>query len=49
MHKNKLSIREQITHMKEVQGIKFNIVNENQAEEFLKNNGGLPVKWTILS
>ncbi|MDK2827832.1 MAG: hypothetical protein PWP67_631 [Clostridium butyricum] len=38
MNKNKLSIKEQVTHMKEVQGIKFCIVNENEAEEFLKNN-----------
>ncbi|MBQ3420249.1 MAG: Abi family protein, partial [Romboutsia sp.] len=38
MHKNKLSIKEQISHMKNVQGIKFNIVNESEAEEFLKNN-----------
>lgn len=38
MSKIKLSIKNQIIHMKEVQGIKFNIINEEEAEEFLKNN-----------
>jgi len=38
MSKNKLSIQNQIIYMKGVQGIKFNIINEYEAEEFLKNN-----------
>ena len=38
MSKIKLSIKNQIIHMKEVQGIEFNIINEEEAEEFLKNN-----------
>ena len=38
MSKIKLSIKNQIIHMKEVQGIEFNIINEKEAEEFLKNN-----------
>lgn len=38
MRKNKLSIKDQIVHMKDVQGIKFSIINEEDAEEFLKNN-----------
>ena len=38
MRKNKLSIKNQVIHMKDVQGIKFNIINENEAEDFLRNN-----------
>ena len=38
MSKIKLSIKNQIIHMKEEKGIKFNIINEEEAKEFLKNN-----------
>ena len=35
MQKNKLTISEQIEYMKKEKGIKFNIINEQDAEEFL--------------
>lgn len=38
MQKNKLSITDQIAYMKNNNGIKFNIVNEEAAKEFLQNN-----------
>lgn len=38
MRKHKLLIDEQIKHMKNKSGIKFNIIDENAAREFLKNN-----------
>ncbi|MBB6714542.1 Abi family protein [Clostridium gasigenes] len=38
MRKNKLTIKEQIIHMKDIEGIKFNISNEHQAEDFLKKS-----------
>lgn len=38
MRKRKLSIDEQIDYMKNKSGIKFNIVSEQEAKEFLKNN-----------
>lgn len=38
MRKPKLSIDEQIDHMKNDKGIKFNIVNEDEARKFLTNN-----------
>lgn len=38
MRKRKLSIEEQIDYMKNNSGIKFNIVNEEEAKEFLKYN-----------
>lgn len=38
MRKRKLSIDEQIDYMKNKSGIQFNIVNEEEAKEFLKNN-----------
>lgn len=38
MSKRKLSIDEQINHMKNKKGIQFNIVNEQEARAFLTNN-----------
>lgn len=38
MRKSKLSIDEQIDHMKNISGIKFNIIDEEKAKEFLRNN-----------
>jgi abortive infection bacteriophage resistance protein len=38
MKKNKLSVDDQITHMKENKGILFNIVDEEAAKEFLMHN-----------
>lgn len=38
MRKNKLSIKDQVIHMRDVQGIEFSIINEDEAEEFLKNS-----------
>ena len=38
MKRSKLSIDEQINHMKNDKGIKFSIVNENDAKKFLTNN-----------
>ena len=38
MKKQKLSIDEQVDYMKNKNGIKFNIVNEKDAKEFLVNN-----------
>lgn len=38
MRKKKLTIEEQINHMKKNNGIKFTLMNENEAIHFLKNN-----------
>lgn len=38
MDKKKLTIDGQIEHMKNKNGIQFNIVKEDEAKEFLKNN-----------
>lgn len=38
MRKRKLSIDEQIDYMKNKSGIRFNIINEKEAKEFLTNN-----------
>ena len=38
MRKKKLSLNEQIEYMKNTSGIKFNIVDEEAAKDFLKNN-----------
>lgn len=38
VRKSKLSIREQIAHMKNINGISFNIVSEEEAEDFLRNS-----------
>lgn len=38
MQKNKLSIGDQIAHMKDNNGIKFNIINEEAAKEFIQKN-----------
>ncbi len=38
MRKSKLSIDDQIDHMKNISGIKFNIIDEEKAKEFLRNN-----------
>lgn len=38
MKKNKLTISEQIEYMKTVKGIKFNIINEQEAEDFLRKS-----------
>jgi abortive infection bacteriophage resistance protein len=38
MNKPKLSIEEQIDHMRDVKGIQFNIIDEEQARKFLAHN-----------
>jgi len=38
MQKDKLSVNNQIIHMRDTNGIKFNIVDETAAKEFLTNN-----------
>ena len=38
MGKRKLTVKEQVRHMRDVNGVKFTIVNESQAEAFLTNN-----------
>jgi hypothetical protein len=38
MSKTKLSIRDQIIHMKDLKGVNFSIINETDAEKFLMEN-----------
>ena len=47
MQKDKLSISDQITYMREKKGIKFNIVDEESAKIFLTKILGSMLIWNL--